>query len=71
MSAVTVRNCIRYYQTAEEISANTLKDHCSQLISTHWVCAFYLSYSIKITALESDVVFQVQSHKFPMSIQFF
>ncbi|XP_038074756.1 rabankyrin-5-like isoform X2 [Patiria miniata] len=36
MSSVNVRNCIRYYQTAEEIGATSLKAHCSELISTHW-----------------------------------
>ncbi len=39
MSSVTVRNCIKFYQTAEEISAELLKQHCSQLISNHWVRA--------------------------------
>ena len=37
MSSVTVKNCISFYQTAEEISAKTLMTHCSQLISNHWV----------------------------------
>ena len=37
MSSVNVKNCIRYYQTAEEIGANVLKEHCSELISNHWV----------------------------------
>ena len=37
MSSVTVRNCIKLYQTAEEISAELLKHHCSELISNHWV----------------------------------
>ena len=37
MSSVDVRNCIKYYQTAEEIGALSLRDHCSQLISSHWV----------------------------------
>ncbi|XP_033627890.1 rabankyrin-5-like [Asterias rubens] len=36
MSSVDVRNCIRYYQTAEEIGATSLKAHCSELISNHW-----------------------------------
>ncbi|XP_072163422.1 rabankyrin-5-like [Diadema setosum] len=36
MSSVTVRNCIRYYQVAEEIAALELKNYCSQLISNHW-----------------------------------
>ena len=37
MVSVSVRNCIRYYQTAEEIGAILLRDYCSQLISSHWV----------------------------------
>lgn len=37
IASVQLRNCIRLYTTAEEIGANELKEHCSQLISTHWV----------------------------------
>ena len=37
MSSVTVRNCIKFYQTAEDINAELLKQHCSELISNHWV----------------------------------
>ena len=37
MSEVDVKNCIRFYTTADEIGATELKNHCSQLISTHWV----------------------------------
>lgn len=36
MVSVNVHNCIRYYQTAEEIGAILLRDYCSQLISSHW-----------------------------------
>ncbi|XP_033101064.1 rabankyrin-5-like isoform X2 [Anneissia japonica] len=36
MSSVTVRNCIRFYQTAEQIGASSLKTYCSELISNHW-----------------------------------
>ncbi|KAF6038879.1 ANKFY1 [Bugula neritina] len=35
-SHVTVQNCIRFYQTANDINAETLKNHCSELISNHW-----------------------------------
>lgn len=34
---VTVRNCVKLYTTADEIGASTLRDHCSTLISAHWV----------------------------------
>ncbi|XP_055996829.1 rabankyrin-5-like isoform X5 [Ostrea edulis] len=36
MSFVNMKNCIRFYQTAEEIQAELLKNHCSELISNHW-----------------------------------
>lgn len=36
MSYVNVHNCVKFYQIAEEIGATSLKDHCSELISTHW-----------------------------------
>jgi hypothetical protein len=37
MASVNVRNCVRFYTTADEIGAETLKEHCSGLISAHWV----------------------------------
>ena len=37
ITSVHIKNCIRLYTTAEEIGARELQDHCSQLISTHWV----------------------------------
>jgi len=40
MVSVNVHNCIRYYQTAEEIGAVLLRDYCSQLISSHWVRSY-------------------------------
>lgn len=42
ISAITVRNCLKFYKVAEEIGAQSLQSHCSQLISTHWVC--YILY---------------------------
>ncbi|XP_071744052.1 rabankyrin-5 isoform X2 [Lepeophtheirus salmonis] len=36
ISSVGPHNCIRYFATAEEIYAEDLKRHCSNLISTHW-----------------------------------
>ncbi|CAF3851561.1 unnamed protein product, partial [Rotaria sp. Silwood2] len=36
ISAVNVRNCLKFYKIAEEINASVLQTHCSQLISTHW-----------------------------------
>ena len=37
MSLVNVRNCIRFYQTAEELSAGTLMNYCAEIIASHWV----------------------------------
>ncbi|XP_015790666.1 rabankyrin-5-like [Tetranychus urticae] len=36
MSFVNVRNCVKFYQIADEIQADVLKNHCSQLISNYW-----------------------------------
>ncbi|CAF4458426.1 unnamed protein product, partial [Rotaria sp. Silwood2] len=36
ISAVNVRNCLKFYKIAEESNASVLQTHCSQLISTHW-----------------------------------
>lgn len=38
LTFVNVKNCIRFYQVSEEISAVKLKAHCNELISNHWVC---------------------------------
>jgi hypothetical protein len=32
-----VANCIKFYATADEIGADVLKNHCSELISANWV----------------------------------
>ena len=37
MSSVNVSNCIHYYQAADEVDATSLRQHCSELISVHWV----------------------------------
>lgn len=34
---VTLRDCVALYTAAEELNAEKLRDHCSSLISTHWV----------------------------------
>uniref|UniRef100_H3CT21 Ankyrin repeat and FYVE domain containing 1 n=1 Tax=Tetraodon nigroviridis TaxID=99883 RepID=H3CT21_TETNG len=36
MSSVNVRNCIRFYQTAEELNASTLMNYCGEIIASHW-----------------------------------
>nr|KAG5688479.1 hypothetical protein BaRGS_011917 [Batillaria attramentaria] len=34
-----MKNCIQFYQTSEEMGAEVLKKHCSELISNHWLQA--------------------------------
>lgn len=46
MGWVTVRNCVRLYTTADEIGAETLRDHCSTLISTHWVSIHHAHHNL-------------------------
>lgn len=41
MASVNVKNCVKFYTTADEIGAHTLKEHCSSLISAHWVSEDY------------------------------
>ena len=36
MSSVTVANCIRFYQTAEDIQADELRKYCAEIITNHW-----------------------------------
>jgi len=36
VSSVSVSNCISFFSTAHKINAESLKDHCSQLISANW-----------------------------------
>lgn len=44
MSSVNVRNCIRFYQTAEELNAATLMNYCGEIIASHWVSTHFYSY---------------------------
>lgn len=37
MASVNAKNCVKFYTTADEIGASTLKEHCLSLISAHWV----------------------------------
>uniref|UniRef100_H9H7M3 Ankyrin repeat and FYVE domain containing 1 n=1 Tax=Monodelphis domestica TaxID=13616 RepID=H9H7M3_MONDO len=37
MALVNVRNCIRFYQTAEELNAGSLMNYCAEIIASHWV----------------------------------
>lgn len=37
ITSVNVRNCIRFYQSAEEIGASCLHQHCTELLVAHWV----------------------------------
>ena len=37
ISTVILNDCVKFYIVAEETGADKLKDHCSSLISSHWV----------------------------------
>ena len=37
MSSVSVSNCIKFYQTAEDIGAEGLRKYCEEIITSHWV----------------------------------
>lgn len=37
MSSVSVSNCIKFYQTAEDIGAIELRKYCEEIITNHWV----------------------------------
>lgn len=52
IGSVKLQDCVRLYTAAEELGTKKLRDHCSSLISCHWVCTVYLkkSKSIKITS---------------------
>lgn len=48
MSSVNVRNCIRFYQTAEELNAATLMNYCGEIIASHWVStSWHYLYVVK------------------------
>lgn len=34
---VALKDCVQLYAAAEELGAQKLKEHCSSLISAHWV----------------------------------
>ncbi|XP_028400515.1 rabankyrin-5-like isoform X2 [Dendronephthya gigantea] len=36
MSSVSVSNCIKFYQTAEDIGAEGLRKYCEEIITSHW-----------------------------------
>ncbi|XP_046839530.1 rabankyrin-5-like isoform X2 [Xenia sp. Carnegie-2017] len=36
MSSVSVSNCIKFYQTAEDIGAIELRKYCEEIITNHW-----------------------------------
>ena len=62
MSYVNMKNCIKFYQTAEEMNAELLKNHCSELISNHWVRLLILNFVFK--APRKQTVVQCLAHSF-------
>uniref|UniRef100_A0A671RV37 Rabankyrin-5-like n=1 Tax=Sinocyclocheilus anshuiensis TaxID=1608454 RepID=A0A671RV37_9TELE len=57
MSSVNVRNCIRFYQTAEELDATTLMNYCGEIIASHWVSQKNRPSSISFSLFKSSRVF--------------
>ena len=58
MSSVSVSNCIKFYQTAEDIGAKDLQKYCAEIISNHWVgpimqCNIHL-HKILLFQMKSD-----------------
>lgn len=56
MSSVSVSNCIKFYQTAEDIGAKDLQKYCTEIISNHWVShslqlLVYVAHGKKIKVL--------------------
>ncbi len=54
LASVNVRNCIKFYTTAEDIGASGLQSYCSQLISTHWVNSIPLDSGRQLTDREKN-----------------
>lgn len=54
MSLVNVRNCIRFYQTAEELNASTLMNYCAEIIASHWVSKRLRSMNRALTLAARD-----------------
>lgn len=66
MVLVNVKNCVRFYSTADEIGAETLKQHCSSLISTHWVSFWKIEMNIYViiyTVMTITHVFGTKWHR--------
>ena len=36
ITCVNVKNCVKFYQLADEIGVENLRNHCSELISSYW-----------------------------------
>lgn len=44
IGSVKLQDCVRLYTIAEELGTKKLRDHCSSLISCHWVRLFLLHF---------------------------
>lgn len=44
IGSVKLQDCVRLYTIAEELGAKKLRDHCSSLISCHWVSVFFFFF---------------------------
>lgn len=59
MASVNVKNCVKFYTTADEIGAQTLKEHCSSLISAHWVRFVHNKYNYFINMVYFKFIFSI------------
>lgn len=50
IGTVGLKDCVQLYATAEELGTQQLKEHCSSLISAHWVrcllCGMFTTLNI-------------------------
>ena len=44
IGSVKLEDCVRLYTIAEELGTKKLRDHCSSLISCHWVSDLLLKF---------------------------
>lgn len=42
IGVVSLKDCVQLYVAAEELGVQKLRDHCSSLISAHWVGKVFL-----------------------------
>jgi len=67
MSSVSVSNCIKFYQTAEDIGAKDLQKYCAEIISNHWVGEVLMTYRFS-SAMSTTHIHEVVRQVFCLNI---